>query len=170
VWNYDERTGSGTGFVVDDLTPRSLYDVLGWSLWAYHNRAADLERMRRFGMSQDFGWSRAAAAYEDVYRAAYAARRGHPFDAGEGPPSLRAPASTRRPHLHPPADGAPASVRRPHLPPPADEAPPSARRPHLPASADEAPPSARRPPSPPADEAPPPARRPPPTPPEGREP
>jgi starch synthase len=96
VWNYDERTGFGTGFVTNDLTPRSLHDVLGWTLWAHHNRAADLERMRRVAMGQDFGWSRAAAAYEDVYRAAYASRRGHPFEPDEPPPrSARRPSGAR---------------------------------------------------------------------------
>ncbi|MCU0680978.1 MAG: glycogen synthase GlgA [Polyangiaceae bacterium] len=119
VWNYDERTGSGTGFVVQELTPRSLYDVLGWSLWAFHNRRDDLDRMRRFAMSQDFGWSRAAAAYEDVYRAAYAARRGHPFDAGESSPaSTRGPASTRRPHQGSHQNHQPSQAHSPHQPPP----------------------------------------------------
>ncbi len=107
VWNYDERTGTGTGFVAHDLTPRSLYDVLGWSLWAYHNRPADLERMRKHAMGQDFGWSRAAAAYEDVYRAAYASRRGRPFEADEPPPSARRPPPSARPPAG--ARGGPAS-------------------------------------------------------------
>jgi starch synthase len=79
VWNYDERTGAGTGFVVRDLTARSLYDAIGWSLWAYHERPDDLAQMRRAAMGQGFGWGRAAAAYDDVYRAAYASRRGLPF-------------------------------------------------------------------------------------------
>jgi len=35
--------------------------------------------MRLSAMSQDFSWNRSAAAYEQLYRSAYARRRGHPF-------------------------------------------------------------------------------------------
>jgi starch synthase len=124
VWNYDERTGGGTGFVVNELNPRSLYDVLGWSLWAYHNRGQDVDRMRRVGMRQDFGWARAAAAYEDVYRAAYAAHRGHPFEPDEPPPSRRvAPAEPPPSRRAVPAEPPPSRRAVPAEPPPSSGRP-----------------------------------------------
>jgi starch synthase len=79
VWNFDERTGNGTGFTMDTLSPKSLRDLMGWATHTYYHRPADIDRMRRRGMMQPFGWDRAAAAYRDVYEAAYAARRGHGF-------------------------------------------------------------------------------------------
>ena len=79
VWNYDERTGAGTGFVTTELSPRALHDLMGWAIWAYWNRPHHIDAMRRRGMTQPFGWDRAARAYTDVYLGAYAERRGHPF-------------------------------------------------------------------------------------------
>ena len=79
VWNYDERTGEGTGFVMRDLSPRSLHDLIGWATSTYVHRAGDIDAMRRRGMAQTFGWDRAAAAYRELYESAYAARRGHGF-------------------------------------------------------------------------------------------
>jgi starch synthase len=79
VWNYDERTGDGTGFVMEHLGPRALHDVLGWAQWAYFHRPEHIDRMRRRGMEQPFGWDRSAAMYLRLYHEAYQSRRGHPF-------------------------------------------------------------------------------------------
>ena len=38
VENYDQETGGGTGFVFDLLTPRAIYDTVGWAVWAWYNR------------------------------------------------------------------------------------------------------------------------------------
>ena len=81
VVNYDERTASGTGFVFDDLTPEGLANTIGWAQSTYFDRPSHVERMRRFAMAQDFSWERAAAEYEQLYREAYARRRGHAFAA-----------------------------------------------------------------------------------------
>jgi hypothetical protein len=43
--------------------------------------------MQQRGMTQDLSWERAAGEYERLYHAAYARRRGHPFDTGRHPPS-----------------------------------------------------------------------------------
>jgi starch synthase len=79
VWNYDDRTGDGTGFVMNELTPRALHDAMGRAAWAHAHRREQLDQLRRRGMGQRFGWDRAAAAYTDVYLGAYAQRRGHGF-------------------------------------------------------------------------------------------
>ena len=79
VWNFDERTGEGTGFAMRELSPRILFDTIGRAVWTYFHRRDDIDRMRRRGMGQPFGWDRAAESYRDVYLSAFATRRGHPF-------------------------------------------------------------------------------------------
>jgi starch synthase len=78
---YDERTGTGTGFVFSDLTPGALYNVVGWALSTWYHHRDHVARMREQAMRQDFSWDRSAEAYERLYHSAYARRRGHPFQA-----------------------------------------------------------------------------------------
>jgi starch synthase len=75
VVNYDERGGSGTGFVMGDLNPGSLYDTIGWAVATWYNRPDDIVRMRRTAMTQDNSWDHAAREYEALYREAVARRR-----------------------------------------------------------------------------------------------
>jgi starch synthase len=75
VENYDEKTGTGTGFVFQDLTPRALYNVLGWACATYYDRPTAYRRLQKNAMGKDFGWSRSARAYESVYRWAMEARK-----------------------------------------------------------------------------------------------
>ncbi len=70
VQNYNQETGDGTGFVLQDLTPRSIYDTVGWAVYAWYNRREHIEAMKVRGMKQKFGWDESAKAYEDVYRRA----------------------------------------------------------------------------------------------------
>jgi starch synthase len=79
VENYQEGNGGGTGFVFNDLNPGSVADTVGWAVSTYHDRQPHIQAMRKRAMAQDFSWQRAAAAYEQLYREAYARRRGHPF-------------------------------------------------------------------------------------------
>jgi starch synthase len=79
VEQYDERTAGGTGFRFDDLSADSLANTIGWALSTFHDRPSHIAAMRRRAMAQDFSWSRAAAAYADLYHEAYERRRGHPF-------------------------------------------------------------------------------------------
>lgn len=81
VWPYDDGSGMGTGFAFRPLGPRALLDALGHATWAFYNRRPEVEAMRRRAMAQPFGWERAAAEYRELYLDAYAARRGHGFDA-----------------------------------------------------------------------------------------
>jgi starch synthase len=53
---------------------------MGWAVWTYFNRPDHIHAMRVRAMQQSFGWDRAAAAYTDLYHAAYASRRGHGID------------------------------------------------------------------------------------------
>lgn len=70
VENYNQNTGDGTGFVFDQLTPRSVYDTVGWAVWAYYNRKDHIRKMQQAGMKKTFTWDEAAQKYEAVYREA----------------------------------------------------------------------------------------------------
>ena len=68
VENFDQDRGEGTGFVFDDLTPRAIYDTVGWAVWTYYNKGDQLLQMRRRGMKKDFSWERSAKKYVELYR------------------------------------------------------------------------------------------------------
>jgi starch synthase len=60
VENFNESTGNGTGFMFDQLNPSSIYNTVGWAVWAWYNRKNDIEKMQKRGMSQDFSWELSA--------------------------------------------------------------------------------------------------------------
>lgn len=70
VENYNEKTGEGTGFVLDNLTPQSIYDTVGWAAFAWFNKKDHIRKMQKRGMEQQFGWDTSAKHYEDVYESA----------------------------------------------------------------------------------------------------
>jgi len=67
VENFNQETGSGTGFMFDDLTPQAIYNTVGWAIWAYYNRKPQIEAMRKRGMKKDFSWDRSAKEYLAMY-------------------------------------------------------------------------------------------------------
>jgi starch synthase len=67
VENFNQETGSGTGFMFDDLTPEAIYNTVGWANWAYYNRRAQIEAMRIRGMKKDFSWDKSAGEYLRMY-------------------------------------------------------------------------------------------------------
>jgi starch synthase len=67
VQNYDEKKGTGTGFMFDDLTPRAIYDTVGWAVWAWYNRPEQIQAMRQRAMKQDFSWEKSAQKYVTLY-------------------------------------------------------------------------------------------------------
>lgn len=75
VSNYDQDSGSGTGFMFDHLSPRSIYDTVGWAVWAYYNKREHVRGMIRRAMAQEFSWDRSAREYERLYSDALAAIR-----------------------------------------------------------------------------------------------
>jgi starch synthase len=101
VTNYDEASGSGTGFVFHDLDPGSLADTIGWAVSTWYDRPAHIEVMRRRAMREDHSWDQAAREYVRLYLAAYARRRGHAFpgavSAQRPDPGAREPEETPRP-------------------------------------------------------------------------
>lgn len=70
VRNYDERTGEGTGFMFDQLTPQAVYDTVGWAVYAYYNKKDHIKAMQKRAMQQDFTWKASCGQYVDVYKEA----------------------------------------------------------------------------------------------------
>ena len=85
VVNYNEQTGDGTGFVLNDLRPDSLADTVGWAVSTFFQRPKHIKAMRQRAMKQDNSWQRAALAYHQLYLDAYQRRRGHAFAGGITP-------------------------------------------------------------------------------------
>lgn len=67
VQNYNQETGEGTGFILDNLTPDSIYDTVGWAMYAWYNKREHIDAMRVRGMGQKFGWDVSAKKYCEVY-------------------------------------------------------------------------------------------------------
>ena len=74
VQNYNQQTGEGTGFMFDYLSPSSIYDTVGWAVWAWYNKKNHIKQMRLRGMKQDFSWTKSALEYTELYRKALAGR------------------------------------------------------------------------------------------------
>jgi starch synthase len=72
VENYNEQTGEGTGFILDNLTPQSIYDTVGWAAYAWYNKKDHIRAMQKRGMGQEFGWDVSAKRYLEVYASALA--------------------------------------------------------------------------------------------------
>ena len=70
VENYNQDTGAGTGFMFDLLTPRSIYDTVGWAAWAWYNRREHVLAMRERAMGRRFSWDRSAEEYGKLYERA----------------------------------------------------------------------------------------------------
>jgi starch synthase len=68
VENFNQETGKGTGFMFDDLTPSAIYNTVGWAVWAYYNRPAQIQAMRIAGMKQNFSWEKSAKKYVALYQ------------------------------------------------------------------------------------------------------
>ncbi|MDA3810651.1 MAG: glycogen/starch synthase [Spirochaetaceae bacterium] len=70
VKNYNEKTGSGTGFTFNDLTPEAIYNVVGWAVWAWYNRKEHISKMQENAMNEDFSWDKSIIEYERIYNLA----------------------------------------------------------------------------------------------------
>jgi starch synthase len=70
VENYNQETGTGTGFMFDDLNPQAIYNTVGWAVWAWYNRRPQIEAMRLRGMGRNFSWEKSAQQYLEMYQSA----------------------------------------------------------------------------------------------------
>lgn len=75
VENYSQDTGEGTGFMFDDLTPKALYNTIGWANWAWYNRQEHIDLMRYKAMTRNFAWEKSASEYTALYGRAMAKRK-----------------------------------------------------------------------------------------------
>ncbi len=63
------QDGTATGFSFDDPTAEGLRGALARALHLFPRRAA-WRKLQRTGMSADFGWSRSAERYMELYESA----------------------------------------------------------------------------------------------------
>jgi starch synthase len=69
VRNFDERTGTGTGFTFEKYSSQALLSTLRWAVETYANRTA-WRRIQAAGMQEDFSWDASAREYAKVYERA----------------------------------------------------------------------------------------------------
>jgi starch synthase len=74
VTNYDERTGTGTGFKFHDPEPHALYYTVGWAVSTYYDRPAHFKAMVQQAMKCDNSWEKSVGRYEALYTEAIAAK------------------------------------------------------------------------------------------------
>ena len=70
VENYDEASGSGTGFKFFDSSPQAVYYTIGWAVSTYYDRKEHMKKMISAAMSMDFSWDKSAREYEKAYERA----------------------------------------------------------------------------------------------------
>jgi starch synthase len=75
VENFDEATGSGTGFTFDEYSPQALLGTLRWALGVFMDQR-NWRRIQRAGMLRDHSWEASARRYVEVYERAIAPRVG----------------------------------------------------------------------------------------------
>ncbi len=69
VTDYNEKTGSGTGFKFKDYTSAALLHALGRARAAFANPGI-WKKLQLAGMRQDFSWDRSAGEYVKLYERA----------------------------------------------------------------------------------------------------
>lgn len=65
---YNERAGTGTGFLFEEPSEHGLYYAMGWACATYYDRPDHYRNLQQSGMRQDFSWDGPAMAYENIYR------------------------------------------------------------------------------------------------------
>lgn len=67
VYEFDERSGEGTGFRFHPYEPKAFLDAVARAVRVY-DRKALWNKVRTNGMAADFSWDRSAGRYMDLYR------------------------------------------------------------------------------------------------------
>ena len=75
VEQYDETSGSGTGFKFWESSAHAIYYATGWAVSTYYDRPGHMRQMILAAMGQDFSWGSSARQYEDAYRRAMEYKR-----------------------------------------------------------------------------------------------
>ncbi len=112
VDQYDELTGTGTGFRFDQPTADGLYYTIGWACSTWYDRPKHWRAMQQqaFKKAASFDWADSAKRYEELYQWAVAQRTGKPTSR-EVPPLIAAQPKASR-HTIPPFEvkGVPGSA------------------------------------------------------------
>lgn len=77
VEQYNEATGTGTGFKFWDVSRDALYYTIGWAVSTYYDRPHHCAAMMRQAMQQDFSWHKRSADYESLYDLAMKNKKEH---------------------------------------------------------------------------------------------
>jgi starch synthase len=123
IENYNQETGEGTGFLFDDLTPSSIYNTVGWAIWAYYNQKEHIKTMRERGMRGDFSWATSARQYVEMYQRALAAIGAKADTQKPAPAAPKAAAKQETAASKPPAAPKTAPAKPETAPKPAPKAP-----------------------------------------------
>jgi starch synthase len=67
VEEWDEATGSGTGFKFAEQTAEDFYAALERALEIFRDDRESWTKIMRNGMAKSYGWDRPAAEYLEVY-------------------------------------------------------------------------------------------------------
>lgn len=67
VQTVDPMAGTGNGWAFRTFSVEAFVEALGWALFTFTHFPAAWREIQRRGMTADFTWERAAAAYEQVY-------------------------------------------------------------------------------------------------------
>ena len=68
VENYNEKTGTGTGFKFWEASGLALHYCIGWAVSTWFARPQHIISMRKQAMAQNFDWAISARQYVDVYQ------------------------------------------------------------------------------------------------------
>ncbi len=81
VVQYDETTGTGTGFKFQEASPAAIYYTIGWAVSTYYDRPQHMHNMICQAMQQNFSWEESVLQYEAMYHQAI---RKHAAVTGQG--------------------------------------------------------------------------------------
>jgi len=72
VIQYDEASGTGTGFKYHEANPTAIYFCVGWAVSTWYDRPQHYKTLQKTAMDQDFSWERSAGTYLEMYQKALA--------------------------------------------------------------------------------------------------
>ncbi len=75
VQQYDEISGSGTGFKFQEASAHAIYYSVGWAVSTYYDRRDHWDILVQNAMAQRFSWDDSAKEYEQAYRQAIKNKR-----------------------------------------------------------------------------------------------
>lgn len=67
VEQYDEDTGSGTGFKFWEPSAHAIYYAVGWAVSTFYDRQPHIAAMIQQAMAQNFSWEKSAKVYLAAY-------------------------------------------------------------------------------------------------------